>query len=588
MSPLKTVFENYDLELVGDLVDDSSSPIDQAFVSLNRWSGNTIDPELFNENYLLASDATSSQLTVNDSETVVSFDDTAQFAQDDANQWTGSNLYTAIGSGTHSIVVALECELTGPSQTSNYAVVIKKNGVVAFEQEFQPPFNTSTFMTMVLYADLLLTAGDEMQVFLKKIQGKDIEVVDGVIQVKAPQIAIGEIYGLNSQMPDIKLVDWIGGLISSYNWVLYPDLLDDSKWYIQTVPEWYADGDQISWKDKIDLANITYKKPKVYKEINMKYKPSDSVACKNFRDQAGRNFGELNLRPDVEFAESKFEVENPCTLIPPALFQVLNNNLEPTGEYANITIHKSLSQDGSPVEEQSLIFIFRGLGVTTFTYYLQDGIDGFSGLPTSVLQAFYPIISFSEDGPTGNSLAFSLESDYVGAITPNTVWARNWENQIRVQYAKESRQLEKAILYLNPVDVYDYRLNDEIFIEENWWRIIEISHATNNEKARVTLISSRLLTAPNEYEIKSGGKINFDTVPDVFDLSALGAFKKGSSYFGSFILPIIQPSLNTYQKAINNYTQTTVVQIEQLGGRIRTWDTCADESDASGSESAAS
>lgn len=568
---LKTLFSNYDLELAGDLVDSSTSQIANAYVLLNRWSGSKLDPEVINDNFLNAGDATSPLVT--SGEEIIELDDNYQFGQDDANQWTGSNLYTPIATGTHIITLNINAELTGPNAPNVHKLIMKVNGDVELEQTYESNNFANFLNPNIWFSEVFLQAGDLVQFYIAKETGKDIQVLDGTLNIKPPTIEIGELYTLNSQMPDIKLVDWLGALLASWNWIIYPDRFNSNKWYVESVPDWYDTGEKVDWKNKIDLENITYKKPKVYKEINLKYKESESVAHKAFRDQTNRGFGEVQIRPDVEFADKELVLENPCTLIPPSLFEVFDDQLNATGTYADLTLHKSLSQDGTPVEEKCLLFMYRGEGGTSHSYYLQDDVN-LSGQPTSTEMFTFPFISATYDTifpPTGQgtSLAFSLESDVNGNITPNTMYRRSWESQLRVQYAKESRQIERASVYLNARDMLGYELNDEIFIEGQWYRIIEVSKSTSSDKAIVTLLSSRLLTARNDYNVKSGGQITYDKTPDAFELSALNAFQIGSNYYGSFTVGLIKPSPNTYLKAVTDYSQDILNEIQNLGGRLR-------------------
>jgi hypothetical protein len=254
------------------------------------------------------------------------------------------------------------------------------------------------------------------------------------------------------------------------------------------------------------------------------------------------------------------------------LLKILDENAAPTGEYADVTLHKSLTEDGQPAEEKYLLFYYNGMRPTTFRYYLQDGISGVN--PTSQEQWLFPHISAfqsAEPDADTNSLCFSIEQTQLGTYPLNTAYKKFWESRILVQYDPAARLIEKARIELTAEQFYTYRMNDEIWLEGQYWRIVEISHDADGRKALATLQSSRTLESINTFTITPGGEVDFAKSPNNLDKSAAGAQKIGGKFYIGRRQVQITPAIARYTEAISQVTQTIINEITNIGGRFRSW-----------------
>ena len=109
-------------------------------------------------------------------------------------------------------------------------------------------------------------------------------------------------------------------------------------------------------------------------------------------------------------------------------------------------------------------------------------------------------------------------------------------------------------------------------MEGNYFRIIEIKHnVSEGNKAIATLQSSRTNDSPKDFTVSPGGKINFTGDPTQIDLTSTGAITQDGSYYIGSPLIKIKPNLNSYALARANITTEIITQINEIGGRFRTW-----------------
>lgn len=582
---MQRLFSAYGLELSGYLVDSVLSEWRRAYILPNRWSGSGVAANTFNDNVASYEDANTPFLTDPETETIITFDSEIQ---DDNNLFDGTT-YTANVNGEHTLSAAINTELDGTPNIGRYAIIVKVNGVeINSFAVNRDPDNPQLFYILIPQITFFLSASDEVEFFLRRENlvfgpitffGQDAKVRSGNFVIQAPANQLGQTVSLNDQMPDDKIVEWLGSFVKSLNLVLIPDGLNETKWTIKSLRDYYEDGEQRDWKGFIDIENMTFDKPTVYKEIKMGYTATDAAVQRAFRDATDRDFGSIDIRPDVEFAKDKLEIKNPCTLIPPALFKVVDEAGVPTGEVADVVIHKSLNIEGNPVKEPWLLFYNNGITGSVYSYYLQNGFDGPN--PTGQIRAIYPHISAADNiNPNSDTatLCFSLESALNAQVPENTAYLRYWETELLIQYAPESRVLKNARVVLPTLQFYNYNLNDEIYLENTWWRIIEIAHDKDGKNAKVTLQSARKILPDNAKSVLPGGKINFTRPPNPLEKSAAGAYKKGASFYGSFVRAQVTPNLQKYGQVINNITQTFIEEINEIGGRFRSWEDDSPES----------
>lgn len=570
---IKFIFQQYGLTITGDILD-SVGDMSSVFVLLNRFSGSGRSPDTYDLNFCKWTTAQSDLLPSGNSETDITF---INEVDDQSGLFDGLE-YTSAQIGPHTLIARFYTQNSGTEMFGKYIIKIYLNGVVIHEYAQTLSADSSGTVFFISPVELNLVIGDKVKFTYRRQTyniigiGRPSRITNGFFSITPPPNLIGQNVSLNSQMTDDKIIEWIAQFIQSMNWIIKPDEFDSAKYELISSVDDRSNGKILDWGTYLDIENVLIEKPEVYKEIHMKYKSSKSAIQEAYRTAAGKGFGDLLIRPDVDFGNGEFVIENPCTLIPPSLFKIVDSQGIPTGETADLTIHKSLDLNGGAVNESCLLFHFNGDHITTFPYYIQSGVTG--GAIVSEQTSFFPMISAFQnltDPEQDSSLCFSLESRQDGNVPLKTAYARFWESDFLLQYDPASRVLKNIRLVLPPQEFYTYKLNDEIFLQNEYWKIIEIKHDKDGKQAQATLQSSRRFKPITKYTVSGGGKIVFEKVPSQLEKSAAGAFQKGSEYFGSFMIAQITPDLSRYSEIITQTNQTTINEINNINGRFRSY-----------------
>lgn len=129
----------------------------------------------------------------------------------------------------------------------------------------------------------------------------------GTSQVTVADIAIGNF------APDIKLIDFLGGLIKMFNLVIIP--IDEVTYELIPLELYYNNGEFNDISKNIITDNIEIKKTSMYKNINFKYQKSEAILNNAFNDlfapQRGFDYGDLTYEQIDSLESSTFTVDLP-------------------------------------------------------------------------------------------------------------------------------------------------------------------------------------------------------------------------------------------------------------------------------------
>lgn len=142
-----------------------------------------------------------------------------------------------------------------------------------------------------------------------------------------------------------------------------------------------------------------------------------------------------------------------------------------------------------PAQTQPHLFFWVGnrymynntLGTAATQWYVQSGL-------TSVEWTTYPCVSHlshltSGDTSTFSDLNFSYnwdffeaDNDVINPVSFYTVYNTFWKDYLDSIYSNEARRLRGRFL-LTPQDYNDLKLNDRVYIKDNFWRLEEVTDA---------------------------------------------------------------------------------------------------------------
>jgi hypothetical protein len=305
--------------------------------------------------------------------------------------------------------------------------------------------------------------------------------------------------------PDkFKLIDFMKSLIQMYNLVIVPSKIDNTEYSFIPIMEYLAGGEYKDWTQKMNLLkDVVVKTIADYQAVSnlWTYKESNDFHNNVYKVQGNRIYGRLELiDPDNDFAtkENKVEIQfapTPCALI----------------DGTDYPIPKFWNEQGAYVVPIPRILY---LTENTINIHMLDDVNNivFNGV---LLQLFS---HYTNTTPTiaDDDLNFGQEIPLHNTTsTPyKTLYNRFWNDYVIQLYSPESRILE-AFFDLDLSDIFTFKYNDRIFIQDSYWRVIDISdyQIGTTESTKVVLmkivnVPALCINTPDNY-INVDGSVPF-------------------------------------------------------------------------------
>ena len=264
--------------------------------------------------------------------------------------------------------------------------------------------------------------------------------------------------------PVMKCTDFVNAIFKAFNLVAIPNQFNANKLSILPLQEYLAQGNQKDWSNKIDISKDIVLTPTTDYQASVNtwtYKKSDDYLNDLYNNQGNRVYGRLQLLdPQNDFATEEMKIEIEFGSTPLALIQgtdyPIPKFINSSVEYVNPTPR----------------ILYRCNNQLLPIHFLDDDtltIDTDFELPM-----FHHYYEYN-GGLNINDWNFGQETPLhpVDSIPHKTLYARYWNDYIANIYAPDARIME-AFFALEFADIYDFKYNDEIFIKDSYWRILEI------------------------------------------------------------------------------------------------------------------
>ena len=344
-----------------------------------------------------------------------------------------------------------------------------------------------------------------------------------------------DIYGATVDIPscidpEITQKAFLKDIIERFNLLVVTDPDDAGNLIIEPYNDYLAAGDVKYWTDKIDTSKeIIVKDTTTIQKKTIHFTDQEDVDMynKEFKEK----FPNLNVYGHLKIDDfgndfATGELKNNSIFSPFINSQVFVNEDTQGGTYLpNFSPQYEFSyteQDGQFKNEiketKPKLFFYNGspttvLGVTgSSTSYNLHRVFSNSGTVTVTAYNFttYPVCSPFDITPSSNvySLTEANKSLYWNSSPPvvgnlsvfnynngtgswfnNSLYGLYWQQYINDIYNSEARIME-CYLNLDEVDILNFKFNDEIFIKDTYWRVLNISNYQVGAKAstKVTLL----------------------------------------------------------------------------------------------------
>ena len=139
-------------------------------------------------------------------------------------------------------------------------------------------------------------------------------------------------------MPEIKVKDFLAGILKMYNMVIVPTT--STSFLLQPLEDWYAAGTAQNYQTYLDITEYTVDRPPLYREIEFKYQETQQILGFQYLQTNNVGFGDLNNTFSFDGDEFLIEVPFECPL-----FERLTD--QHTGGLTNVLVYKSITSEAN-------------------------------------------------------------------------------------------------------------------------------------------------------------------------------------------------------------------------------------------------
>jgi hypothetical protein len=286
------------------------------------------------------------------------------------------------------------------------------------------------------------------------------------------QALIGTV-DLSATMPDMKIADFITGILKKFNLTCYG--LSPYTFQIEPLEDWYKKGRILNITPYTDIDSVDIERIKIFKEISFAHEVSQSFMNTEFYDTFGRYYGDLQQSYNYEAGE--YQVKVPFENL---LFQKFTGTDLQVGYYLDKTF--------APYIPKPTLMYLEELKTCSFKF------DNGSTVPT--ITTYRP---FGQDLTYNNfkwSLNFGADiSTLYNVVNPNSLYSVYYSGYLNNLYARKNRMYTYKTKL--PISILtSLRLNDRLIIRDKRYIINEMkSELTSGEVTFVLILDFRAMNA---------------------------------------------------------------------------------------------
>jgi hypothetical protein len=347
----------------------------------------------------------------------------------------------------------------------------------------------------------------------------------------APQGIADTTVRFEDAMPQMKIKDFVNGVIKTFNCILYPT--GEKTIALENLPQWYNGGTLRNWSPFADTKDIEHDKLPIPSIVSMTHKESECIANEYYRNINRREYGSISFAPEIDYPTDAFQLESPFNVICPSVLYEVNANGQKIRD-TELNIPRFMDKDDKPVQQDLTLFYYGGKQSISDPYYFNNVNQYVMPLMTSY--SAYPTIQ------TSYSVAFGLEFSARGDAPTNTMYLMYWHEYLSRMYSTQSRLVKMTAII--PVGEWlNFELNDTIAISGNYYKVQSVKYDMLTEVANLELI-----TYPN-VDI-----LGFSTTGQKPDYTDVVVNANGKSYLNDY--PVAKGIMNSYRFGTQDYLDT--------------------------------
>jgi hypothetical protein len=272
---------------------------------------------------------------------------------------------------------------------------------------------------------------------------------------------IDGLYNIENKLPDLKIIDYLKGIFQMFKCIAY---LENDIITIKTLQDYYDDGKVKEFTKYIDFSEIPISTGSIFNEINYKFKEPKSILAKEFFNNNGVYYGDLEYKI-VDLNGKKVDGET-INIELPFENMVYEKLYDLSGaEDVNFIYGYLADENQNPVTVTAhLHYVFR-IGTTSAIKIIKS-----SGTTTTSL-INVPIHTFGITNPTYSTVFGEEFNEYNGVLIQNTLYT-NYHKDYIVNAFNENKRLYQFKAKELPIYVLlSLKLNDILIIKDQYYRI---------------------------------------------------------------------------------------------------------------------
>lgn len=151
------------------------------------------------------------------------------------------------------------------------------------------------------------------------------------------------------QLPEQKVVDFIGSLIRAYNLVVVRSA--NKKYKVEPLDDWYAEGTTHDITEYVEAGQVSINRPELYRRLSFKYNENKSVLGETYRLQNDIGYGDL--RADFSFDGPEFSIEVGFDNM---LFERLSDQYSAGVGLTELNVGQAVTREGEPYIGKPIVF----------------------------------------------------------------------------------------------------------------------------------------------------------------------------------------------------------------------------------------
>lgn len=302
--------------------------------------------------------------------------------------------------------------------------------------------------------------------------------------IASAQSLVGDI-DISNQFPDIKVTDFLNGLIKMYNLVVIPITNDNI--YLDTLDNWYISGSTTDITNQIKMDEMTVERVDVPSNLEFAFEEPTTILANEYLQSNGQAYGDLSYQV-FETGSQKVIYGSPLVIKLPFEQMVYERLYNLTGDAVTNIQYGAVIDDGyESVLMKPHLFYAKQQQCSGSVFGLID--TGTTSV--AILSAWMPFHGNTQTNPEYTTTFNSELNEWDYSIMSNTLFSRYWSDYI-VDLYDISRRTYKLTANLNAgsmLKLSDSRAYNRLTIGDTRYIINDYSMNLVTGDTRFTLLN---------------------------------------------------------------------------------------------------